>query len=176
MNANQFLNDKNPRVLIEVEHLGVMTVELFPEVAKNTVDNFLKYVNNHYYDGLIFHRVISGFMIQGGWGKNIFPPIKGEFGSNGFKNPLKHTRGVISMARTMNKNSQTSQFFIMHADSPHLDNEYAAFGVLVDGFNVLDEIAQMPTDHMDQPRFEVKILSVTAQLNGYEPSEPEYFL
>lgn len=176
MNAQEILNQSNPEVIITVKDLGDIRIQLFPEVAKNTVDNFIKYVQNNYYDNLIFHRVIKGFMIQGGWGKDMFPPIKGEFLSNGFKNPLKHTKGVLSMARTMNPNSQTAQFFIMHENSPHLDNEYAAFGVVTSGIEVVNQIAEMPVDRSDRPRVDVMIESVKLVLNDYKASEPVYFI
>ena len=133
-----------------------MKLELYPEIAPITVENFENLVKQGFYDGLIFHRVIPGFMIQGGdpEGTGMGGPghhIKGEFASNGIKNDLKHTRGVISMARSMMKDSAGSQFFIMHADAPHLDGEYAAFGKVVEGLDVIDEIASVPTDFRDKP-------------------------
>ncbi len=141
---------------------GVMTLELYPEIAPKTVENFESLVNKGFYNGLIFHRVIAGFMIQGGCpeGSGMGGPgysIKGEFSSNGFNNTLKHTRGVISMARAQDPNSAGSQFFIMHADAPHLDGDYAAFGKLVEGYDVLDKIASVSTDWFDKPTKEQKI-------------------
>lgn len=141
---------------IEMENGGIIKAELYPETAPVTVDNFVKLIEDNFFDGLIFHRVIPGFMIQGGG----YTPdgqhkdtdsIKGEFDSNGFPNPIKHTRGVLSMARTMFPNSASSQFFIMHDDAPHLDGQYAAFGKVTDGMDVVDEIAETPTDMNDKP-------------------------
>ena len=144
----------------------VMEAELYPEVAPKTVENFKKLIEEKFYDGLIFHRVISGFMIQGGCpqGTGMGGPgysIEGEFTSNGFKNDLLHTRGVLSMARAMDPNSAGSQFFIMHQDSPHLDGQYAAFGKLTDGFDTLDEIANTKTDWQDRPKENQVIQSST---------------
>lgn len=141
---------------IEMENGKIMKGELYPEVAPITVDHFVKLIENHFYDGLIFHRVISGFMIQGGGMDMNFhmketDAIKGEFKSNGIDNPLSHTRGVISMARTMVKDSATSQFFIMHQDTPELDGDYAAFGKIIEGLDVIDEIAGARTDFRDCP-------------------------
>lgn len=143
-------------VVIEMENGKKMKLELYPDIAPITVKNFEDLVKQGFYDGLIFHRVIPGFMIQGGdpEGTGMGGPghhIKGEFASNGIKNDLKHTRGVISMARSMMKDSAGSQFFIMHADAPHLDGEYAAFGKVVEGIEVVDEIASVPTDFRDKP-------------------------
>ncbi|MBQ2824537.1 MAG: peptidylprolyl isomerase [Oscillospiraceae bacterium] len=143
-------------VVIEMENGKKIKIELYPEIAPISVENFEKLVKQGFYDGLIFHRVIPGFMIQGGCpeGTGMGGPghhIKGEFASNGIKNDLKHTRGVISMARSMMKDSAGSQFFIMHADAPHLDGEYAAFGKVVEGIEVVDEIAAIPTDFRDKP-------------------------
>ncbi|MBQ8826153.1 MAG: peptidylprolyl isomerase [Oscillospiraceae bacterium] len=143
-------------VVIEMANGKKIKVELYPEIAPITVENFEKLVKQGFYDGLIFHRVIPGFMIQGGCpeGTGMGGPghhIKGEFASNGIKNDLKHTRGVISMARSMMKDSAGSQFFIMHADAPHLDGEYAAFGKVVEGIEAVDEIASTPTDFRDRP-------------------------
>lgn len=141
---------------IEMENGKVMKGELYPEIAPITVKNFVNLIENHFYDGLIFHRVIKGFMIQGGGvdasmkGRET-PAIKGEFRSNGVENTLLHTRGVISMARTMVKDSASSQFFIMHEDAPHLDGEYAAFGKIVEGLDVVDEIANVQTGFQDCP-------------------------
>lgn len=141
---------------IEMQDGKIMKGELYPEVAPKTVKNFVGLIQDHFYDGLIFHRVIPGFMIQGGGmdatmkGKEC-PAIQGEFKSNGFNNELLHTRGVLSMARTMIKNSASSQFFIMHEDAPHLDGEYAAFGKITEGLEVVDEIANTPTNFQDCP-------------------------
>ena len=162
---DKFLNEKNPKVQIEIKDLGNMTLELFPEVAPITVKNFLHLVDMDFYDDIIFHRVIEGFMIQGGdptgTGRGgSDEKIKGEFISNGVNNLLKHSRGVISMARTMAPNSASSQFFIMHKDAPHLDGSYAAFGVLTDGFDVLDKIAQSKTDYADKPLKDIVIKKV----------------
>ncbi len=153
-------------VIIEMENGKKMTLELYPDIAPITVDNFVKLASEGFYDGLIFHRVIEGFMIQGGDpdGTGCGGPgysIKGEFSSNGVKNDLKHTRGVISMARSMMPDSAGSQFFIMHEDAPHLDGQYAAFGKLTDGFDVLDEIATCSTGRGDRPREEQKMAKVT---------------
>lgn len=152
--------------VIEMENGGKMTLTLHPEHAPETVANFVKLANSGFYDGLIFHRVIRGFMIQGGDpdGTGCGGPgytIKGEFSSNGVKNDLRHTRGVISMARSMMPDSAGSQFFIMHEDAPHLDGQYAAFGKLTDGFETLDEIAETPTGRGDRPKTEQKIKTVT---------------
>lgn len=141
---------------IEMENGKIMKGELYPELAPITVNNFVKLIDNHFYDGLIFHRVISGFMIQGGGMDMNFhmkdaDSIKGEFKSNGIDNPLSHTRGVISMARTMVKDSASSQFFIMHKDTPELDGDYAAFGRITEGLEVIDEIAGARTDYRDCP-------------------------
>ena len=141
---------------IEMENGGVIKAELYPEVAPITVENFVKLIEDDFYDGLIFHRVIPGFMIQGGGfmadgSHKEAASIKGEFDSNGVKNDLKHTRGVLSMARTMFPTSASSQFFIMHEDAPHLDGQYAAFGKVTDGMEVVDEIAETPTGYQDKP-------------------------
>ena len=154
------------KAIIEMENGGTMTLELYPEVAPITVENFVKLANEGFYNGLIFHRVIAGFMIQGGdpTGTGMGGPgyqIKGEFTSNGVNNPLKHTRGVISMARSMQPNSAGSQFFIMHKDAPHLDGSYAAFGKLVDGFDVLDRIAGVATNWSDKPLKPQRMATVT---------------
>ena len=154
------------KAIIEMENGGSMTLELYPETAPITVENFVKLAKKGFYDGLIFHRVIAGFMIQGGdpQGTGMGGPgyqIKGEFAANGVKNPLKHTRGVISMARSMMPNSAGSQFFIMHQNAPHLDGQYAAFGKLTDGFDVLDRIAGVAINFNDKPLKEQKMKSVT---------------
>ena len=154
------------KVTIEMENGGVMTLELYEDKAPVTTENFIKLAKEGFYDGLIFHRVIKGFMIQGGdpTGTGMGGPgyqIKGEFASNGVKNDLRHTRGVISMARSMMPDSAGSQFFIMHKDAPHLDGQYAAFGKMTDGFDVLDAIATGATDRSDRPREEQKIKHIT---------------
>ena len=148
---------QNPIVTIEMESGAQIKIELYPEIAPNTVNNFISLVKKGFYDGTIFHRVIPGFMIQGGdpEGSGMGGPgysIKGEFTGNGFRNDLRHTKGVLSMARAMDPNSAGSQFFIMHADAPHLDGEYAAFGHVVSGMDAVDEIANTPTDWNDKPR------------------------
>ena len=149
-----------------MENGDIMKAELYPEIAPNTVNNFISLVKKGYYDGLIFHRVISGFMIQGGCpdGTGMGGPgyhIHGEFAQNGFQNPLKHTRGVISMARAMDPNSAGSQFFIMHQDAPHLDGAYAAFGKVIEGMDVVDEIASVDVNHMDRPVVDQVMKKVT---------------
>ena len=154
------------KIRIEMENGGVMVAELYPEIAPITCENFVKLVNDGFYNGVIFHRVIPGFMIQGGdpTGTGMGGPgwqIKGEFAKNGVKNDLKHTRGVLSMARSMMPDSAGSQFFIMHQNAPHLDGQYAAFGKLVEGIEVVDEIANTPTDFRDKPRTPVVIKSMT---------------
>ena len=168
----------NPIVTIEMENGGVMKAELYPEIAPNTVNNFISLVSKGFYDGVIFHRVIPGFMIQGGdpMGKGIGGPgysIKGEFTSNGFKNDLHHARGVLSMARTMAPNSAGSQFFIMHDDAPHLDNQYAAFGKIIEGIEVVDQIAKVRTDYNDKPRTPQVMKKVTVETFRVEYPEPE---
>ncbi len=152
-------------VIIEMEHGGKIELELYPEVAPKTVENFLKLVGEGFYDGLIFHRVIKGFMIQGGdpLGNGMGGAdenIKGEFRANGHENNLKHERGVISMARSFNPNSASSQFFIMHKDAPHLDGQYAAFGRVVSGIDTVDEIASVPTDYNDRPKIAMRMKKV----------------
>lgn len=169
---------QNPVVTFELENGKIMKAELYPEIAPNTVKNFISLVSKQYYDGLIFHRVIRGFMIQGGCpeGTGMGGPgysIKGEFSRNGFVNELRHTPGVLSMARSMHPNSAGSQFFIMHQTSPHLDGEYAAFGKLIEGIEVVDEIAQMPTDYMDRPLEDVVMKKVTVDTFGETYEEPE---
>lgn len=141
---------------IEMENGGIIKAELYPDTAPITVENFVKLIEDNFFDGLIFHRVISGFMIQGGGytadgQQKEAESIKGEFDKNGVPNPLKHTRGVLSMARTMFPNSASSQFFIMHDDAPHLDGQYAAFGKVTDGMDVVDAIAETATDMSDRP-------------------------
>ena len=152
-------------VVIEMENGGKIELELYPNAAPKTVANFVKLVNEGFYDGLIFHRVIRGFMIQGGDPQGTGmggakENIIGEFKANGFDNPIKHTRGVISMARAYNPNSASSQFFIMHADAPHLDGQYAAFGKVVSGMDVVDEIASIPTDYSDRPKIAMRMKKV----------------
>ncbi len=152
-------------VVIEMENGQKIELELYPEVAPITVKNFEKLVSEGFYDGLIFHRVIPGFMIQGGdpLGNGMGGAdenIKGEFRANGVKNDLKHTRGVISMARAFDPNSASSQFFIMHADAPHLDGQYAAFGKVVSGMEAVDEIASIPTDYNDRPKMAMRMKKV----------------
>lgn len=152
-------------VVIEMENGGIIRVELCPEAAPITVKNFESLVKEGFYDGLIFHRVIKGFMIQGGdpLGNGMGgsdKKIKGEFRSNGVNNPLRHTRGVISMARSYDPNSASSQFFIMHKDAPHLDGQYAAFGKVVEGMDVVDEIAEIPTDYSDRPKMAMRMKRV----------------
>lgn len=168
----------NPVVTIIMENGDVMKAELYPEVAPNTVNNFISLVKKGYYDGLIFHRVIRGFMIQGGCpqGTGMGGPgysIKGEFSQNGVKNDLKHTEGVLSMARSMMPNSAGSQFFIMHKDAPHLDGAYAAFGKVTEGMNIVDKIANERTDYSDRPLKEQKIKSMTVDTFGVDYPEPE---
>ena len=167
----------NPIVTIEMENGGVIKAELYPEVAPNTVNNFISLVKQGFYDGIIFHRVIPGFMIQGGDPKGVGSGgpgycIKGEFRANGFKNELLHSRGVLSMARTMAPNSAGSQFFIMHEDAPHLDGQYAAFGKVTSGMDVVDAIASVKTDRNDRPQVEKKIASITVDTHGETYPEP----
>ncbi len=167
----------NPVVTITMENGDVMKAELYPEIAPNTVNNFISLVKKGYYDGLIFHRVIRGFMIQGGCpqGTGMGGPgycIKGEFSQNGFKNDLAHTPGVLSMARAMAPNSAGSQFFIMHKTSPHLDGAYAAFGKVTEGLDIVDKIAGVQTDYSDRPLTPQKIKSMTVDTFGVEYPEP----
>lgn len=168
----------NPIVTIEMESGDIMKAELYPEIAPNTVNNFISLIKNGFYDGVIFHRVIPGFMIQGGDpnGTGIGGPgysIKGEFSANGFKNDLKHSRGVLSMARTMAPNSAGSQFFVMHEDSPHLDGQYAAFGKLIEGEDVVDKICAVRTDYNDKPRIPQVMKKVTVETFGVDYPDPE---
>ena len=168
----------NPIVTFEMENGDVIKAELYPEIAPNTVNNFISLVKKGFYDGLIFHRVISGFMIQGGDPKGIGVGgpgygIKGEFLQNGFKNDLKHSRGVLSMARAGNPDSAGSQFFIMHEDSPHLDGGYAAFGKLIEGIEVVDKICSVRTDWNDKPRIPQVMKKVTVETFGVDYPEPE---
>ena len=168
----------NPIVTFEMENGDVIKAELYPEIAPNTVNNFISLVSKGFYDGLIFHRVIPGFMIQGGdpKGSGIGGPgysIRGEFTANRFPNNLKHARGVLSMARTMAPNSAGSQFFIMHEDSPHLDGQYAAFGKVIEGIEVVDKICSVRTDYNDKPRIPQVMKKVTVETFGSEYPEPE---
>ena len=168
----------NPVVTITMDNGDVMKAELYPEIAPNTVNNFISLVKKGFYNGLIFHRVISGFMIQGGCpqGTGMGGPgycIKGEFSQNGFANPLKHTEGVLSMARAMHPDSAGSQFFIMHKTSPHLDGAYAAFGKVTEGMDVVNKIADVRTDYSDRPMKEQKIASMTVETFGVDYPEPE---
>ena len=169
---------QNPVVTIEMENGGIMKAELYPEIAPNTVNNFISLIQKGFYDGVIFHRVIPGFMIQGGdpQGTGIGGPgyeIKGEFNSNGFQNNLKHSRGVLSMARTMVPDSAGSQFFVMVADAPHLDGEYAAFGKVIEGIEVADEIVSVRRDWNDKPRQKQMMKKVTVDTFGVDYPEPE---
>ena len=172
---------QNPIITITMEDGGVMKAELYPEYAPNTVNNFLSLAASGFYNGLIFHRVIPGFMIQGGdpEGSGMGGPgysIKGEFRRNGFKaNTLKHTAGVLSMARAMNPNSAGSQFFIMHKNAPHLDGDYAAFGKVREGMDVVDRIASVQTDYSDRPMEDQVIRSMTVETFGESYPEPEKF-
>ena len=168
----------NPVVTITMDNGDVMKAELYPEIAPNTVNNFISLINKGFYDGKIFHRVISGFMIQGGCpnGNGMGGPgycIKGEFSQNRFKNDLKHTPGVLTMARAMAPDSAGSQFFIMHKDSPHLDGSYAAFGKVTEGLDIVDKIAAVQTDYQDRPLKEQKIKSMTVETFGETYPEPE---
>ena len=160
------------------ENGDIIKAELYPEIAPNTVNNFISLINKNYYDGIIFHRVFRGFMLQGGdpQGTGTGGPgyeIKGEFSSNGFENNLKHTPGVLSMARTMVPDSAGSQFFIMHQAAPHLDGEYAAFGKIIEGMDVVNKIAEMPTDYMDRPLEDQVMKKVTVDTFGVDYPEPE---
>lgn len=169
---------QNPVITFEMENGDIIKAELYPEIAPNTVNNFLSLVNKGFYNGLIFHRVIEGFMIQGGCpdGTGMGGPgysIKGEFNQNRFKNDLKHTEGVLSMARAMHPNSAGSQFFIMHKNSPHLDGSYAAFGKVIEGMDTVNKIAETDTDFRDRPIVPQVMKSVTAETFGVEYPEPE---
>lgn len=168
---------KNPIVTIEMENGGIITAELYPEIAPNTVNNFVSLIKQDFYNGCIFHRVIPGFMIQGGCpdGTGMGGPgysIPGEFSNNQFANDLKHTRGVLSMARTMDPDSAGSQFFIMHQDSPHLDNQYAAFGKVLEGMEVVDAITNTERNMQDKPLQDQRIKSITVDTFGTDFSEP----
>ena len=167
----------NPTFVIEMENGQTMKGELYPDVAPNSAANFIELANSGFYDGLIFHRVISGFMIQGGCpdGTGMGGPgysIKGEFAQNGVTNDLAHDAGVLSMARAMHPDSAGSQFFIMHKTSPHLDGAYAAFGKVIEGLDIVDKIANVPTDYNDKPRQEQKMKTVTVETFGVDYPEP----
>ena len=168
----------NPIATITMENGQVMMAELYPELAPNTVNNFIALANSGYYDGLIFHRVIPGFMIQGGCpdGNGMGGPgysIRGEFAGNGFeKNTLRHTLGVLSMARSMHPDSAGSQFFIMHEDAPHLDGQYAAFGKVIEGIEEVDKICSVRTDYNDKPRIPQVMKKVTVDTLGVDYPEP----
>ena len=168
----------NPIVTFTMENGDVMKAELYPEIAPNTVNNFISLVKKGFYDGLIFHRVIPGFMIQGGCpdGTGMGGPgytIKGEFSQNGFANDLRHTEGVLSMARAKHTDSAGSQFFIMHNNSTHLDGAYAAFGKITEGMDIVNKIAETDTDYSDRPLDEQKMKKVTVDTMGTEYPEPE---
>lgn len=170
---------QNPIVTITMEDGSVMKAELYPEIAPESVNNFVSLIQKKFYDGLIFHRVISGFMIQGGdpEGVGYGGPgyhIKGEFKINGFENDLKHTEGVLSMARAQDYNSAGSQFFIMHKDSPFLDGQYAAFGKLIEGMDVVNKIAAVDTDYTDKPLKPQRMQTVTVETFGVEYPEPQH--
>jgi peptidyl-prolyl cis-trans isomerase B (cyclophilin B) len=172
------MSNQNPIVTITMESGDVIKAELYPEIAPNTVNNFISLINKGFYNGVIFHRVIKGFMLQGGdpEGTGMGGPgysIKGEFSHNGFKNDLKHTPGVLSMARTMIPDSAGSQFFIMHKDAPHLDGEYAAFGKVTEGMDVVNTIAETQTDWNDRPVTNQVMKTVTVETFGVDYPEPE---
>ena len=171
---------QNPIVTFTMENGDVIKAELDPDIAPISVNNFISLINKNFYDGLIFHRVIRGFMIQGGdpEGTGMGGPgysIKGEFAANGIENNLKHTEGVLSMARSMMPNSAGSQFFIMHKDAPHLDGSYAAFGKVIEGMENVNKIAETPTDYSDRPLEDQRIKSVTVETFGVEYPEPEKY-
>ena len=169
---------QNPIVTFEMDNGDIMKAELYPDIAPNTVNNFISLIRKGYYDGLCFHRVIRGFMIQGGCpdGTGMGGPgynIKGEFKQNGFTNNLKHTAGVLSMARAMDPDSAGSQFFIMHKDADHLDGAYAAFGQIIQGMDVVDKIAKTDTDYNDRPLDKQRMKKVSVDTKGIEYAEPE---
>jgi peptidyl-prolyl cis-trans isomerase B (cyclophilin B) len=171
---------KNPVITITMENGDVIKAELYPDIAPNTVNNFISLIQKNFYDGLIFHRVINGFMLQGGdpEGSGMGGPgysIKGEFSMNGFSNELKHTEGVLSMARSMAPDSAGSQFFIMHKTSPHLDGSYAAFGKVTEGMEIVNKIAECETDNSDRPLQEQKIRTMTVDTFGENYPEPDKF-
>jgi len=170
--------NQNPIVTIEMENGDIMKAELYPEIAPNTVNNFISLVKKGFYDGVIFHRVIYGFMLQGGdpEGTGMGGPgysIRGEFTGNGFKNDLKHTPGVLSMARTMQPNSAGSQFFIMHKNASHLDGQYAAFGKVIEGLDIVDKIADVDVDGNDKPRQPQRMKKVTVDTFGVDYPDPQ---
>ena len=178
MNKGEYTMAQNPIVTIEMENGDIIKAELYPEIAPNTVKNFISLVKKGYYDGLIFHRVINGFMIQGGCpdGTGMGGPgysIKGEFAQNGFANDLKHTAGVLSMARSMMPDSAGSQFFIMHKNAPHLDGAYAAFGKVIEGQDIVNKIATTQTDYSDRPLKKQIMKKVTVDTFGVDYEEPE---
>ena len=169
---------QNPVVTFTMENGDIMKAELYPDIAPVSVNNFISLIQKNFYDGLTFHRVIRGFMIQGGdpQGTGMGGPgysIKGEFAANGFQNDLKHTEGVLSMARSMMPDSAGSQFFIMHKNAPHLDGSYAAFGKIIEGMDVVNKIAETPTDYSDRPLEDQKIAAVTVETFGVDYPEPE---
>ncbi len=171
---------QNPIVTFTMENKDVIKAELYPDIAPISVNNFISLINKKFYDGLIFHRVIRGFMIQGGdpEGTGMGGPgysIKGEFAANGVENNLKHTEGVLSMARSMMPDSAGSQFFIMHKTSPHLDGSYAAFGKVIEGMDVVNRIAETPTDYSDRPLTDQRMMSVTVETFGVDYPEPEKY-
>ncbi len=172
------MKKKNPIVTITLEDGGVIRAELYPDIAPNTVHNFISLVKKGFYDGTVFHRIIRGFMIQGGdpEGTGTGGPgysIRGEFTDNGFPNDLKHTPGVLSMARTMDPDSAGSQFFIMHGEAPHLDGQYAAFGKVIEGMDVVDAVANVPTDWCDRPLQDQRMKTVTVETFGVDYPDPD---
>ena len=172
------MTEKNPIVTFMMENGDKIKAELYPDIAPNTVSNFISLIEKGFYDGLIFHRVIKNFMIQGGdpEGTGMGGPgyaIKGEFNLNGFQNNLKHERGVLSMARSFMPDSAGSQFFIMHQDSPHLDGQYAGFGKVIEGIEVVDKIAEAKTNRQDKPKKDIKIEKATVETYGVDYDEPE---
>lgn len=169
---------QNPIVTFTMENGDIIKAELYPEIAPNTVNNFISLISKNFYDGLIFHRVIRGFMIQGGdpEGSGMGGPgysIKGEFSQNGVENNLKHEKGVLSMARSMHPDSAGSQFFIMHKNSPHLDGAYAAFGKVIEGMEFIDSIAETKTDYSDKPMAPQVMKTVAVETFGIDYPEPE---
>lgn len=172
------MTTQNPIVTFEMEDGSIIKAELYPDIAPNTVNNFIHLINQNYYDGILFHRIIKGFMLQGGdpEGRGTGGPgycIAGEFSANGFDNPLRHEPGVLSMARTMAPDSAGSQFFIMHKKSPHLDGQYAAFGQVIEGMDVVENLACVPTDRSDRPKEDVRMKSVTVETFGKTYPEPK---
>lgn len=172
------MTEKNPIVTFMMENGDKIKAELYPDIAPNTVSNFISLIEKGFYDGLIFHRVIKNFMIQGGdpEGTGMGGPgyaIKGEFNLNGFENNLKHERGVLSMARSFMPDSAGSQFFIMHQDSPHLDGQYAGFGKVIEGIEIVDKIAEAKTNRQDRPKKDIKIEKATVETYGVDYDEPE---